>query len=99
MTAATTAGATPSAAPRAGPRSFSPIKLLSWRSTSSPASRSATTRAVDWYERLLGAGPSFLPNDVEAVWELAEHRYVYVELLPERAGRAMHSLFVDDLDD
>jgi hypothetical protein len=31
-------------------------------------------RALAWYERLLGTAPAFLPNDVEAVWELAEHR-------------------------
>jgi len=55
-------------------------------------------RAVAWYERLLGREPSFLPNDVEAVWEVAEHRYVYVEVRPEHAGHAMHTLFVDDLD-
>jgi len=55
--------------------------------------------AVAWYERLLGAPPSFLPNDVEAVWEVAEHRYVYVEVRPEHAGHALHTLFVDDLDD
>ena len=56
-------------------------------------------RAVAWYERLLGAAPSFLPNEVEAVWEVAEHRYVYVEVRPEHAGHALHTLFVDDLDD
>ena len=56
-------------------------------------------RAVAWYERLLGSQPAFLPNAVEAVWELAEHRYLYVEELPERAGHALHTLFVDDLDD
>ncbi|MFI9025465.1 VOC family protein [Streptomyces sp. NPDC053560] len=55
--------------------------------------------ALDWYERLLGAPPVFLPNDSEAVWELAEHRYVYVEHRPGHAGHAMHTLFVDDLDD
>jgi catechol 2,3-dioxygenase-like lactoylglutathione lyase family enzyme len=55
-------------------------------------------RAVDWYGRLLGAEPSFLPNDVEAVWEVAEHRYVYVEVRPAHAGHALHTLFVDDLD-
>ncbi|WP_030452578.1 VOC family protein [Herbidospora cretacea] len=55
-------------------------------------------RALDWYERLLGAPPAFFPNDVEAVWELAEHRYLYVELLPERAGHALQTLFVDDYD-
>jgi Glyoxalase/Bleomycin resistance protein/Dioxygenase superfamily len=56
------------------------------------------TAAVVWYERLFGAPPAFLPNDQEAVWELAEHRYVYIELLPERAGHALHTAFVDDFD-
>ncbi len=56
-------------------------------------------RAVDWYGRLLGAGPSFLPNDTEAVWEVGEHRYLFIEVRPAHAGHAMHTLFVDDLDD
>ena len=56
-------------------------------------------RATGWYGQLLGAAPSFLPNDVEAVWEIAEHRYLYIELLPEHAGHARHTLFVDDLDE
>jgi catechol 2,3-dioxygenase-like lactoylglutathione lyase family enzyme len=55
--------------------------------------------ALDWYERLLGAPPAFRPNDVEAVWEVGEHRYVYVELRPEHAGHSMHTLFVDDLEE
>jgi catechol 2,3-dioxygenase-like lactoylglutathione lyase family enzyme len=54
--------------------------------------------AVAWYEPLLGAAPSFLPNDAEAVWELADHRYVYIVVRPEHAGHAMHTLFVGDLD-
>jgi catechol 2,3-dioxygenase-like lactoylglutathione lyase family enzyme len=55
-------------------------------------------QAVAWYERLLGAEPSFLPNDVEAVWEIAEHRYVFIEVRPDHAGHAMHTVIVDDLD-
>jgi catechol 2,3-dioxygenase-like lactoylglutathione lyase family enzyme len=55
-------------------------------------------RALAWYERLLGSGPSFLPNDTEAVWELAEHRYVFIEVRPEHAGHAMHTIFLDDFD-
>jgi catechol 2,3-dioxygenase-like lactoylglutathione lyase family enzyme len=55
-------------------------------------------RALAWYERLLGSGPSFLPNETEAVWELAEHRYVFIEVRPEHAGHAMHTVFVDDFD-
>ncbi len=54
--------------------------------------------AAAWYERLLGAPPSFLPNDTEAVWEIAEHRYLFIEVRPEHAGHAMHTIFVDDLD-
>ena len=55
-------------------------------------------RATAWYERLLGSGPSFLPNDIEAVWELAEHRYVVIEVRPDHVGHAKHTIFVDDLD-
>ena len=51
-----------------------------------------------WYERLLGSEPSFLPHETEAVWELAEQRFVYIVLDPERAGHAIHTIFVDDLD-
>ena len=35
-------------------------------------------KALEWYRRLLGAEPSFYPNDVEAVWQLAEDRFVYI---------------------
>jgi hypothetical protein len=42
-----------------------------------------------------GIPPAFFPNDTEAVWELAEHRYLYIEHLPGRAGHALHTLFVE----
>ena len=54
--------------------------------------------ALQWYERLLGAPPTFFPHDTEAVWELAEHRYLYIVRQPEHAGHARHTLFVADLD-
>lgn len=54
--------------------------------------------ARSWYERLLGSPPAFFPQDTEAVWELGEHRYVYIVLQPEHAGHARHTYFVDDLD-
>lgn len=56
-------------------------------------------RAVDWYGRLFGAEPSSFPHDTEAVWELEEHRYLYVVEQPEGAGHAVHTLFVGDLDE
>jgi catechol 2,3-dioxygenase-like lactoylglutathione lyase family enzyme len=54
--------------------------------------------ALSWYERLLGGPPAFFPNDVEAAWELAEHRYLFVEHRPGHGGHAMHTIFVDDFD-
>ena len=54
--------------------------------------------AKPWYERLLGVEPSFIPHATEAVWELAEHRYLFIVEDAERAGRAIHTIFVDDLD-
>ncbi|HEV2461397.1 MAG TPA: VOC family protein [Ktedonobacterales bacterium] len=54
--------------------------------------------AQEWYERLLGARPTFFPHETEAVWELAEHRYLYIVQQPDHAGHARHTLFVADLD-
>jgi catechol 2,3-dioxygenase-like lactoylglutathione lyase family enzyme len=54
--------------------------------------------ALAWYERLLGRAPSFFPHDTEAVWELAEHRLVYIVEQPSHAGHALHTILVDDLD-
>ena len=54
--------------------------------------------ALPWYERFFGEPPSFLPNDTEAVWEVAEHRYIYIVQNPGRAGNALVLSFVDDLD-
>ncbi|MGW4722357.1 VOC family protein [Streptomyces sp. S1] len=56
------------------------------------------TAALPWYERLFGARPSFLPHDTEAVWQLAEGRYAYIVEDRERAGNALLTTFVDDLD-
>jgi hypothetical protein len=55
-------------------------------------------RALKWYEQLLGSPPAFFPHDTEAVWELAEHRYLYVVQQQENAGHARLTLFVAELD-
>ena len=54
--------------------------------------------AREWYERLLGMEPSFLPHDTEAVWTLGEHRHVYIVEDAEDHGGCVVTLFVDDLD-
>ena len=55
------------------------------------------TAARGWYERLLGE-PSFFPNATEVVWTLAGGRSLYIEEDPGRAGGALITVFVDDLD-
>ena len=54
--------------------------------------------ALPWYEKLFGAPPTFLATETEAVWEVGERRWVYIEQVPGRAGHAMQTVFVDDLE-
>lgn len=55
-------------------------------------------RGVAWVSRLLGKPPAFDAHETECVFEIAEHRYLYVALEPEHAGHAMVTVFLDDLD-
>ena len=50
-----------------------------------------------WYEQLFGE-PSFFPHATEAVWTLADERSVYILEDADRAGSALITVFVDDLD-
>jgi len=54
--------------------------------------------ALAWYQRLFGSPPTFFATDTEAVWELADHRWVYIEQRHQHAGHAMHTILVEDLD-
>ena len=56
------------------------------------------TASLAWYNQLFGCTPAFYPNEIEAVWELAEHRYLYIKLNPEHAGHASCLVFLGDLD-
>jgi catechol 2,3-dioxygenase-like lactoylglutathione lyase family enzyme len=60
--------------------------------------------AVGWWSAALGADPVMFPNDTEAVWEVGDGRYVYVDaaLDGRQPGQGEVTLFVDedtDLDD
>jgi catechol 2,3-dioxygenase-like lactoylglutathione lyase family enzyme len=68
-----------------------PVELFA----GAPVRDFAAARA--WYERLLGE-VSFTPHATEAVWTLADGRSVYIVEDAERAGSALITLFVDDLD-
>ena len=52
--------------------------------------------SVEWYQRLLGTEPTFYPNDIEAVWQLAEDLHMYVIQDSDRAGGAVSMIWVDD---
>jgi predicted enzyme related to lactoylglutathione lyase len=55
--------------------------------------------SVEWYGRLLGREPDFYPNDNEAVWDLGGRGWIYVVVDPERAGRSLLTVLVDDLEE
>ena len=56
-------------------------------------------RAVAWFEALVGKPATFAAHETEQVWDLAEHRSVYVVLRPERAGQALVTAFFLDPPD
>lgn len=54
---------------------------------------------ADWYQKLFGVPPAFFPNHTEAVWALAEHRWVYIIVERERAGGSIQTIICDELDE
>ncbi len=54
--------------------------------------------AAAWYELLLGRPPDLVPSETEAAWQLTESAWIYLLADAERAGSALHTLLVDDLD-
>jgi predicted enzyme related to lactoylglutathione lyase len=56
-------------------------------------------RAVPFYERLFGRPPDVIVHASEVMWQLAGSGWVYVVADPERAGHALVTLLVDDLDE
>ena len=55
--------------------------------------------ALAWYERLAGRPPDLIPNESEAAWQLTDNAWLYVVHDAERAGKALLTVLVDDLDD
>jgi hypothetical protein len=54
--------------------------------------------AARWYERFAGRPPDLMPSDDEAAWRLTDTGWICVIADPDRAGSALHTLLVDDLD-
>jgi glyoxylase I family protein len=51
-----------------------------------------------WYERVFGKPPDMLPAEGDSVWHLASGASVYVVRDAERAGKALVTLAVPDLE-
>ncbi len=54
--------------------------------------------ATSHYERLLGRAPDLLPNEREAAWQLTATGWIYLVLDAARAGSALQTILVDDLN-
>lgn len=54
--------------------------------------------ALPRYEAFFGAPPTMLPNEREAVWQVAEFRSVYIVERPDRVGAGLVTLFSARLD-
>jgi predicted enzyme related to lactoylglutathione lyase len=54
--------------------------------------------AAPFYERLLGRPPDVVVHEGEVMWQVAAAGWLYVVTDPARAGRALVSLAVGDLD-
>ena len=55
--------------------------------------------ALPWYERLFGRPPDMLPHDEEAAWRLTDSGWIYLVGDADRAGKALLTLLVDNLDE
>ena len=56
------------------------------------------TTAYAWYVRLLGREADMFPHESECVWRLTPTSSIYVTQDPQRAGSALVTLALDDLD-
>jgi hypothetical protein len=56
------------------------------------------TSAYDWYVRLVGREADMFPHESECVWQLTPTSSIYVAQDRERAGSALVTLALDDLD-
>jgi catechol 2,3-dioxygenase-like lactoylglutathione lyase family enzyme len=55
--------------------------------------------ASAWYERFAARPPDLVPNAGEVAWQLTDTGWIYVVVDAERAGSALLTLLVDDLDE
>ena len=54
--------------------------------------------ALPWYERLFGRAPNMLPHATEAAWHVTEMGWIYLVGDSQRAGKALVTLMVTNLE-
>ena len=54
--------------------------------------------SLGWYEQLFGRSADIVPNENEVMWCVAGNGWLYVVEDPERAGRTVVTVSVNDLD-
>src|SRR5580658_3965377 len=54
--------------------------------------------AMGWYEQIFGRPADIVPNENEVMWCVAGNGWLYVIEDPERAGRTVVTISVNDLD-
>jgi predicted enzyme related to lactoylglutathione lyase len=54
--------------------------------------------SVGWYEVLFGRAADIVPNENEVMWSVADHGWLYVVEDPQRAGKTVVTISVDNLD-
>jgi len=58
------------------------------------------TAASAWYERFFGRPPDVIPSPGrEVMWRVAETGWIYVIVDPERAGNALATVSVPDVEE
>jgi predicted enzyme related to lactoylglutathione lyase len=55
-------------------------------------------RATAWYDALLGRPADIVVNEDEVMWKIGEEGWLYLVRDPARAGHALVSVAVPDLD-
>jgi predicted enzyme related to lactoylglutathione lyase len=54
--------------------------------------------ASEWYSRLFGRAADIVPNETEVMWRVTDGGWLYVIEDPERSGRSLVAISVDDLE-
>jgi len=55
--------------------------------------------ALAWYERMMGRPPDLKPQENEAAWQLTDTGWFYIVRDTNRAGKALVTIMVNDLEE